>query len=159
MKVYFGADHAGFELKEKLLEYVTELGHHAIDLGAYEYDPEDDFPDFIVPVAHRVSQSFEPARGIVLGGSGQGEAIAANRFQRIRCVVFNGQYDPRDGRNLPDEIILSREHNDSNMLSLGARYLNEDEAKMAVRVWLATEFSNDERHVRRLQKITDIDVF
>jgi ribose 5-phosphate isomerase B len=91
---------------------------------------------------------------IVLGGSGQGEAIVANRFPHVRAVVFNGQYvSPDENRDIPNEIVLSREHNDANILSLGARFLSEEEAKNAVRLWLATPFSHDERHIRRIAKI------
>jgi ribose 5-phosphate isomerase B len=96
------------------------------------------------------------SRGIVIGGSGQGEAICANRFPRIRAVVFNGQYKPEDGREVPDEIVVSRQHNNANILSLGARFLNFEEAKDAVELWLRTPFSEDERHVRRLNKIDNI---
>ena len=158
MKIYIGADHAGYSLKELLLPYLTELGHEVVDLGAYQYDPQDDYPDFIAPVAIKVSHSFEECRGIVIGASGQGEAIVANRFPRVRCVVFNGQYDPRDGRDIPDEITLSREHNNSNVISFGARFLNEEEVKHAVRLWLDLAYSEDERHTRRIQKIDDLDV-
>jgi len=103
-----------------------------------------------------VSDSPEEAKGIIIGGSGQGEAIAANRFHGVRAVVFNGQYEPKDGREVPHEIEISRLHNDANILSLGARFLNDDEAKEAVRLWLTTPFSGDERHVRRLRKIEEI---
>ena len=105
------------------------------------------------------------SRGIIIGGSGQGEAICANRFSGVRAVVFNGptyakvsvgkQYKP-DGTEIPDEIKLSREHNDANVLSLGARFLSIEEAKSAVKTWLETPFSNDERHIRRIKKIDDI---
>jgi len=91
--------------------------------------------------------------GIVIGGSGQGEAIMANRFSRVRAVVFNGQYKPADGRKIPDEIKISREHNDANILSLGARFLDFDEALKAVLLWLNTPFSKEERHARRIAKI------
>ena len=158
MKIYIGADHAGYSHKEVLVEYLTGLGHEVVDLGAYQYDPQDDYPDFIMPVANKVSHSFENCRGIVIGASGQGEAIVANRFPRVRCIVFNGQYDPRDGRDIPNEITLSREHNDSNVISLGARFINAEEAKQAVRLWLDLPFTNEERHVRRLKKVEDIDI-
>jgi ribose 5-phosphate isomerase B len=91
-----------------------------------------------------------------LGGSGQGEAMVANRFKGIRAVVFNGQYAPKDNRELPNEIKISREHNDSNVLSLGARFLNEEEATQALKLWLDTEFLNEERHVRRIKKIDEM---
>jgi ribose 5-phosphate isomerase B len=144
MKVYFATDHAGLELKNSLVEYVKGLGYEVHDMGTSNFDAEDDYPDFISLAAREVSN--DPAsRGIVLGGSGQGEAIVANRFPNVRAVVFYGG-------NF--EIIkLSREHNDANVLSLGARFLSEEEAKATVKMWLETPFSGDERHVRRIAKI------
>lgn len=155
MKVYIGSDHAGYDLKERLKPFIESLGYEIEDKGAFEYDPLDDYPDFIIPVAREVARSPESSRGIVIGGSGQGEAIAANRIRGIRAVVFNGQTRTH-GRKLPNEILLAREHNNSNILSLGARFLEDDEAKDAVRTWLETEFTNDERHIRRLKKIDDL---
>lgn len=155
MKIYFGSDHAGFKLKQVLMSFVEHLGHEYEDLGDFEADPEDDYTDFVIPVARLVSHSPD-LRGIIIGGSGQGEAIAANRFHNVRAVVFNGQYAPKDGREVPHELEVARQHNDSNILSLGARFLSDDEAKDAVRIWLNTDFSGDERHVRRLKKIEDM---
>ena len=152
MKIYIGTDHAGFEMKEELKPFLEELGHEVKDQGASEYSKDDDYPDFIIPVAQAVSTD-KGAKGIILGGTGQGEAITANRIKGIRAVVFNGQYEPYDGREVPDEIIMSREHNDANILSLGARFLTADEAKRAITKWLATPFSEDERHIRRIKKI------
>ena len=143
-KIVIGSDHAGFELKEKLKVYLKGLGYEVEDKGAFEYDADDDYPDFIMPVAEAVSENPE-LKGIILGGSGQGEAIAANRFPNVRAVVFYGE---------PTEIIkLSREHNDANILSLGARFLKDTEAIEAVKLWLDTPFSNDGRHVRRIKKL------
>ena len=151
-KIHIGADHAGFDLKKELINFLEQKHYEVIDHGAFEYDENDDYPDFIFPVAKEVSldqQSF----GIVIGGSGQGEAIAANRVSGIRAVVFNGQYEPADGREVPQEIITSRQHNDANILSLGARFLSVEEAREAVEMWLDTAFSGDERHIRRINKI------
>jgi len=151
-RIHIGSDHAGFDMKEELKSFLETLEYEVIDHGAYEYDEDDDYPDFIYPVAESVaidSQSF----GIILGGSGQGEAICANRIKGIRATVFNGQYEPVDGREVPNEIVLSREHNDANVLSLGAKFISIAEAKEAVELWLETDFSGDERHVRRIQKI------
>lgn len=153
MRVVFAADHAGFDLKQKLVSFVRELGYETQDVGAHELQADDDYPDYVAKAAQQVSEHPEDVRAIVLGGSGQGEAMVANRFPHVRAVVFNGQYDPGDGRVVPREVVVSREHNDANVLSLGARFLSEAEARAAVREWLETPFSGDERHVRRIAKI------
>jgi ribose 5-phosphate isomerase B len=153
--VYFASDHGGFELKQKLIPYVASLGFEVEDFGNTVLDPEDDYPDFVIPLSKKVSSEPE-SKGIILGGSGQGEAIVANRFRGVRAMVFNGQYEPKEGRPIPPEIHTSREHNDSNVLSLGARFLNEAEAKQAVKEWLETPFPGEERHVRRIKKIDAI---
>ncbi|TSD02460.1 MAG: ribose 5-phosphate isomerase B [Parcubacteria group bacterium Athens0714_24] len=145
MKIFLGADHAGFELKEKIKFYLFELGHEVEDFGASFYNEGDDYPDFIRQVADAVAKDPENSRGIVLGGSGQGEAIVANRISGVRAVVlytFNEQI-----------VRLSREHNNANVLALGARFLSEDDAKKIVKLWLDTPFSKEERHKRRINKI------
>lgn len=144
MKIYIGTDHAGFELKEKLVVFLKSLGHEVEDLGAHSYDAFDDYPDFIRPVAEAVAKD-RPSRGIILGGSGQGEAICANRVKGVRAVVYYG--------GPVDIAVLSREHNDANMLSLGARFVEEGEVLEVVRVWLATPFGGGEKHARRIGKI------
>ena len=148
MKVIFATDHAGYELKEVLKTHVASLGHEVVDMGASVFDEHDDYPDFILPAVRAIADSVvngEETRGIILGGSGQGEAIVANRVPGIRAIVYYGE---------PSDILrLSREHNDANVLSLGARFLATEEAKQAVSVWLATPFSSDERHARRIKKI------
>jgi len=143
MKIYIGTDHAGFELKEKLNIYLGELGCEVEDKGAFEYNKDDDYPDFVKPVAEAVAADFG-SLGIVLGGSGQGEAMCANHTPGIRAVVFYGG-------NM-DIVRLGCEHNNANILSLGARFLDEDTTKEAIKIFLQTEFSGDERHVRRLAK-------
>ena len=144
MKLLITSDHAGFELKKEIILYLVQLGYEVEDRGPSEYHSEDDYPDFIAPVAEEVSKNIG-LHAIVIGGSGQGEAIVANRFKNVRAVVYNAP-------NL--EIIkLSREHNDANILSLGARFLSVDEAKEAVELWLQTEFPNEKRHLRRIEKI------
>jgi ribose 5-phosphate isomerase B len=158
MKIYIATDHAGFELKEKLLPFLRELGHDVVDKGAFTLDDNDDYPDFIAEASKEVSlANSADVRGIILGGSGQGEAIVANKFPHIRAVVFNEQYEPKDGSEVPDEIFLTRSHNNSNILSLGARFISEETAKRAIREWLGTPFSGEERHVRRLEKIEKIE--
>ena len=157
MRIYFAADHAGFEMKNALIEFVKEFGFEVEDCGAYELNPDDDYPEFVKKAAQAVSNSAkatldksdkpDEARAIVLGGSGQGEDMVADKFSGVRSAVYYGG-------NL--EIIkLSREHNDANVLSLGARFLTLDEAKEAVRLWLETEFSGEERHKRRIDEIED----
>lgn len=146
MKIYFATDHAGFELKEKLVAFVRDtLGHEVIDCGAYSLEENDDYPLFIKKAGEAVSQNPNGVRAIILGGSGQGEAMVANKYASVRATVFYGG---------PHEIItLSREHNDANVLSLGARFLSLDEAQEVVSVWLSTSFSHDERHVRRITEM------
>ncbi len=143
-KIYIGSDHAGYKLKEALKSYIEELKHTLEDKGAFSFNPEDDYPDFVKPVAEAVALEAG-SLGIILGKSGQGEAVCANRTEGIRAVVYYGGNQ---------EILkLSREHNDANVLSLGAGFLNEEEAKQAVKLWLETTFSNDERHIRRIKKL------
>lgn len=145
MKIYFASDHAGFEMKGKLLEFVKELGYETEDCGAYELNPEDDYPVFIKRAAERVSIDPPNSKAIILGGSGQGEDMVAEKYPDVRSAEYYGG-------NL--EIVkLSREHNDANILSLGARFLSLDEAKEAVKLWLSTPFSNEERHKRRIDQI------
>ena len=144
MKIYIGSDHAGYELKEKLKIYLGSLDCEVTDKGAFNLDPTDDYPDFIRPVANEVTKD-ENSFGIILGGSGEGEQISANKIDGIRAIEYYGG-------NL--EIIkLGREHNNANVLSLGARFMTEEEAKEAVRIFLQTPFSNDERHIRRINKL------
>jgi len=146
MKIYIGSDHAGYELKEKLRAYMQTLNIEVIDKGAFNLDHEDDYPDFIIPVAEAVVKDSE-SFGIIIGGSGEGEQISANKIDGIRAIEFYGG-------NL--EIVkLGREHNDANILSLGARFITEDEAKNAILLFMNTPFTNDERHVRRINKINE----
>jgi ribose 5-phosphate isomerase B len=162
MKVYIGSDHSGYELKEKLKEYLSNLGlgYELVDKGAFTLDKEDDYPDFIRPVAEAVSKDLE-SFGIILGGSGQGEAMCANRVKGVRAALFYGEavakeaIDIKGGKSTdPYEIIkLARVHNNANILSLSARFLSEDEAKFAVELFLATKFQGEERHLRRIGKL------
>jgi len=157
MKIFIGTDHAGYVLKEKLVSSLKLQGHEVIDKGAYEYNEQDDYPDFVVPVAREVSKNPNTVKGIILGGTGQGEAIAANKFPHVRAVVYYGKANPIvDDES--DIIVRSRQHNNSNILSLGARYFTEEDMVNAVNLWLNTPFSNDERHIRRLGKIDDIKI-
>ena len=142
--VYLGADHAGFELKEEIKKFLLKLGLDVEDKGAMALDLNDDYPDFVRPVAKAVAQDPERNRGIVLGGSGQGEAIVSNRFKGVRAAVYYGG-------NL-DIVKLSRQHNDANVLALGARFLTKDEAIEAVKLWIGTPFEGG-RHELRVLKI------
>src|SRR3989344_1839119 len=141
MKIFFASDHAGFEMKNALMEFVKELGFEAEDCGAYELNEDDDYPEFVKKAAQKISEDPENSKAVILGGSGQGEAMVANRFPNVRAAIFYG--------GNKDIIKLSREHNDANVLSLGSRFLSLDEAKEAVKLWLETGFSDEERHKRR----------
>ena len=143
MKIYIGADHAGFEMKEMLKKYLTDLKYEVEDKGAFKYEPEDDYPDFVFPVARAIAADPE-SRGIVIGGSGQGEAICANRVQGVRSAVYYG--------GILEIVELSRKHNNANILSLGARFIDDELAKKAVKLWLETNFEGG-RHERRVSKL------
>ncbi|MFA6392469.1 MAG: RpiB/LacA/LacB family sugar-phosphate isomerase [Candidatus Paceibacterota bacterium] len=146
MKIYIGSDHAGYELKEKLKTYMQSLNIEVVDKGAFMLDNEDDYPDFIIPVAEAVVKDSK-SLGIIIGGTGEGEQISANKVDGVRAIEFYGG-------NL--EIVkLGREHNNANILSLGARFITEDEAKNAILLFMNTPFTNDERHVRRINKINE----
>jgi ribose 5-phosphate isomerase B len=140
MKIAIGSDHAGFAYKEKIKHLLSSLGHEVKDFGTDSEQPVD-YPLFIRPVAVAVA-SGEADRGVVLGGSGNGEAMAANRFKKVRCALCWNVTTAR----------LARQHNDANMLSLGERMLSEEEALEIVRAWLETEFEGG-RHTRRIQML------
>ena len=148
MKIHIGSDHAGFEMKQSLVTYLSELGYEVHDLGPKHFEREDDYPDTIAPVAREVAADPKGSVGIVLGYSGTGEAIVANRFRGVRAANFYG--------GTMEIIRLSREHNDANILSLGAGFLNDELAKQAVKLWLDTKFTPQARHVRRIEKIDHV---
>lgn len=148
MKIFFAADHAGFEMKNELIKFVKDLGYETEDCGAYELNQNDDYPEFVKGAAEKVSKDPQNAKAIILGGSGQGEDMTADKFPNVRSAEYYGG-------NL--EIIkLSREHNDANVLALGARFISLDEAKEAVKLWLETPFSGEERHKRRINEIDNL---
>ena len=158
MKVVFAADHGGFALKEKLKPFVESLGHEVMDVGAHALDMADNYPPIIQAGAREVAKDPKNTRGIIIGGSGQGEAFAANRIKGIRAVVYYGeparpQIDA-DGRAL-DMIASTREHNDSNVLSLAGRFLTEEEAKDAVKRWLAASYDGSSRHELRHKQVDE----
>jgi len=144
VKIFLASDHAGFELKNKLVEHLRSKGRDVKDYGPLNLDLGDDYPKLIKPLAHAVA--LEPgSMGVAIGMSGQGEAMECNRVKGVRAAVYYGG---------PVEILtLSRQHNDANVLALGARFLSVDEAKAAVDVWLSTPFSGEERHVRRIKEL------
>ncbi|HVE74475.1 MAG TPA: ribose-5-phosphate isomerase [Mycobacteriales bacterium] len=142
-RVHLGADHAGFELKGALTARLLELGHEPVDHGPQEYDGADDYPPFVLRAAAAVAA--EPgSMGIVLGGSGNGEAMAANKVQGVRCALAHSE----------DTARLAREHNDANVLSLGARMHEESAAVRMMEVFLATPYSEDPRHTRRIAMLS-----
>ncbi|MBS0471089.1 MAG: RpiB/LacA/LacB family sugar-phosphate isomerase [Proteobacteria bacterium] len=160
VKVYFASDHAGFDVKNALVAFVRDdLGFEVEDCGAHVNDPQDDYPDIIAIAARKLSEDAaagKDSRAIVAGGSGQGEAIVANRFKGVRCALYYG--DPgseqvdASGKRL-DILASTREHNDANALSLGLRFLTLDQAKAAVARWLAAPFPGEMRHARRIAQI------
>lgn len=151
MKVFLGTDHAGYKLKENIKIWLADWGVDFEDVGAYRFDPDDDYPDFISLAARKVALQPEASKAIVLGHSGQGEAIVANKIRGIRAIVYYG--------GLKDIIILSRQHNNANVLSLGAAFLGDKEARDCIRLWLDTPFSGGKRHIRRINKINQITNF
>ncbi len=176
--IYLGSDHRGYELKEKIKKWLLDWGYQSEDCGAFEYDEKDDYPDFVHGVAQKVSADPENSKAIILGGSGQGEAMVANRYKGVRAAVFYGppfQFKMMSwskwlilgsgGLNVAQKsefsvlqklVKLSREHNDANVLSLGASFVDDDVAQKIIKLWLETPFSGEERHIRRLGKIEDL---
>jgi len=143
MKIILATDHAGFHLKEAVKEHLEKEKYEVQDFGAFDYDREDDYPDFILPAAHAVAGSPEN-RGFIFGGSGQGEAMAANRVKGVRAAVF---YDG------PEEIVkLSRMHNNANILSFGARFVSTEKVIKMIDTWLKIPFEGN-RHERRIKKL------
>ncbi len=144
--IYLGSDHGGFELKQELKAYLEAEGVQTEDLGALSLNPTDDYTDFIIPVAEKVAVSPDDL-GIVIGRSGNGEAIAANKVNGVRAALCLNE----------TMAEKSRDHNNANVLSLGADYITLDEAKKIVQKFLDTPFSNAERHVRRLKRIEQLE--
>ena len=144
MRVYLGPDHAGFELKARLIDWLTSAGHEPVDCGPHAYVADDDYPPYVMAAAHGVATD-PGSLGIVIGGSGNGEQIASNKIPGIRAALA-----------FSDETAqLARQHNDANVLSLGARMYSEDEAVGFAKVFLSTPFSTEPRHARRLAEIAD----
>lgn len=160
MKIALASDHTGYEQLKDLQMFLEDLGHECHNYGPPTLNLSDDYPDFIFKAAQSVSDGMADF-GVVLGGSGQGEAIAANRLKGVRCAVFYGpavvgRIIDANGRvsSSPYEIVrLSREHNNANMLSIAARFVSLVDMKQVVKLWLDTPFSDEPRHVRRIDKL------
>jgi ribose 5-phosphate isomerase B len=143
VRVYLGSDHAGFELKARLVDHIRSLGHEPVDCGPHRYDADDDYPPFVLLAASRTAA--DPGSfGIVLGGSGNGEAIAANKVRGVRCALAFSD----------DTARLAREHNNANVLSLGARMYDEATALRFAELFLSTPFSDEPRHARRIGQLS-----
>ncbi len=149
MIIYLGSDHAGFTLKEHIKTFLKTQNFTVRDEGAFKMDPADDYPDFIKVVAKQVGSDPDHSRGIIFGASGQGEAMVANRFPRVRACVYYGGTE--------EIITLARTHNDANILSIGARFVDPATAERIIKLWLNIEFPGGERHVRRIEKIDSQD--
>jgi ribose 5-phosphate isomerase B len=144
MRVYLGSDHAGFELKAKLVDHLTGLGHEAVDCGAHTYDAQDDYPAPCITAAHRMVAD-PGSLCVVIGGSGNGEQIAANKVAGVRAALV-----------WSDETAqLARLHNDANVISLGARNHPDDDMKRFVEIFISTAFSGEERHARRIAELAE----
>jgi ribose 5-phosphate isomerase B len=162
MKLALATDHAGFENLAELKTYLESIGYECMDFGPASFTPDDDYPEFMFAAAKAVA-SGECSMGIILGGSGTGEAMAANRIKGARCALYYGPSKPvepvdTEGNESDDpyEILkLSRQHNNANVLSLGARFLTFEQIKQAVDIWLNTDFSGIERHARRIKQLDD----
>lgn len=154
--LYVAADHAGFPMKERMQKALAEYGFTIEDLGAHELDENDDYVEYSRRAAVRVAEDPTKRRALIFSGSGQAEAMTANRIKGVRAAVFYGEArTPQtdvEGVTL-DIIESSRAHNDANILSIGSRFVSYDEALRAVRRWLATPFSGAERHARRIKAI------
>lgn len=143
--IYLATDHAGFAHKEAVKAWLMSEGRTVMDMGATHYDEGDDFPDYIKLAAQKVSQDPEAVTAIIFGGSGQGEAMVANRYTGVRATVYYGHE--------PSIIPLSREHNDANVLSIGARFVSIDETKAVIWEWLHAPKGTDTKYHRRNVKI------
>ena len=143
MKIHIGSDHAGLELKGALVEYLESKGHHVTDHGPFEFDAVDDYPDFCIPAAI-ATVADHGSLGIVLGGSGNGEQIAANKVKGVRAALAWSV----------ETAQLAKEHNNANVVGIGGRMHSIDECKAIIDAFIETPFTNDERHIRRINKIT-----
>jgi len=146
--IYIASDHAGFEVKNTIFTHLKEQGLEIEDVGPFLYNKADDYPDFCYPCAVKVAEGQPDSRGIIIGWSGNGEAIVANKVRGIRAAVYYG--------GTKEIVRLSRDHNNANILSLGAGFISQEEIKEVIDLWLKTAFSGG-RHEARVDKITAID--
>ena len=154
MRIHLATDHSGFAIKESIVSHLQEQGYEIVDHGAFTLQHDDDYVDFVRLAAQAVSNNPQD-KAIILGGSGQGEAIVANRFPHVRAAVYYGKAGTQtdsDGNNL-DMIASTRRHNDANVLSLGVRFLDEQHIHEVIERWLDAPFEGAERHLRRINKI------
>lgn len=162
MIIALSTDHAGFEQLKRLTDFLTHQGHECLNFGPANYDENDDFPDYVFPAAQAVAEG-RAEFGIIMGGSGQGEAMAANRIKGVRCAVYYGpahalgsvDNDGHPSNDLYDILRLTRFHNNANMLSIGARFVGQSGVEHVVTEWLNTNFSGEERHSRRIAKLDE----
>ncbi len=147
MLIYIGSDHKGFELKESIKKFLENEGYEVVDVGNDHYDENDDYPDFAQLVAKEIGQNSTERRGILICGSGVGVDIVANKFNGVRSALAAN----------PDQALASRHDDDTNVLSLAADFTGQDQAEKIVGAWLATPFSGEENHKRRLEKINQME--
>jgi ribose 5-phosphate isomerase B len=147
MRIHIGSDHAGLDFKNELITHLVINGHDVTDHGPYEFDALDDYPDFCIPCAQAVAKD-ETSLGIVLGGSGNGEQMAANKVKGVRAALVWSV----------ETAKLAREHNNANVIAVGGRMHDADFVKLLIDTFIATSFPGDERHVRRIKKVGNFEV-
>jgi len=165
MTIYLAADHTGFEIKEKVKKFLQDKAYQVEDCGAYALEKDDDYPQFMHTAAEKVALDPQNSRGIIFGGSGQGEAMVANKVKGIRCALFYAPAAPVQAINVEGNtsedpftmLVLTRQHNNANMLSLGVRFLSEEDILRAIILWLETPASQNERHVRRIKQMGELE--
>lgn len=152
MIIHIATDHAGLDFKNKISDHLSEKGHIVVDHGAHDFNPEDDYPEFVISAAEAVAEDQregEEALGVVFGGSGNGEQIAANKVPGIRAALVWNESTAK----------LARQHNDANVISIGARQHSEEEVLHLIDTFIAEPFSGEERHIRRIDQIAQYEGF
>lgn len=149
-KIILAADHAGFTLKEEIKAFLIDSGYEILDVGAHELTEGDDYPTYMSAAALKVAEDIKGhTKAIIFGGSGQGEAMVANRFPGVRAAVWYGGNE--------ELVELSRKHNDANILSIGARFVDTKMVQHIVTLWLETPFEHEQRHIRRIEQMDNIE--